>query len=235
MTTERPAAPVAPPQLVLPRHRRLWPAVHAALPPGELAHDQHHILRVHAWAMRLAPEAGADPDLCGAAALLHDLVVVAKDALDRASASERSARSAAPLLAAAGYSPAEGAEICEAVRTCSWSRGLTPSAPTGCVLQDADRLDATGAIGLMRTAACAQWMSRAGGDADAAFYHPGEPFPASGRTLDDRRYMLDHCYAKLLKLGPAMHLPGARLEAQRRHAALEAFLAELRQEVAPPG
>ena len=233
MSTEHPDALLAPPHLVLPRHRRLWPAVHAALPPGELAHDQHHILRVYDWAVRLAPEAGADPDLCGAAALLHDLVVVPKDAADRASASERSAHSAAPLLATAGYTLAEGAEICEAVRTCSWSRGLTPTVPAGYVLQDADRLDAIGAIGLMRTAACAQWMSRGAGE--AAFYHPGDPFPAGGRVLDDRRFMLDHCYAKLLKLGPAMHLPGARLEAQRRHAALEAFLAELRHEVAAPG
>jgi len=232
MSTEHPDALLAPPHLVLPRHRRLWPAVHAALPPGELAHDQHHILRVHAWAVALAPEAGADPDLCGAAALLHDLVVVPKDAPGRASASERSAHSAGPLLAAAGYSPAEAVEICEAIRTCSWSRGLTPSVPAGFVLQDADRLDAIGAIGLMRTAACAQWMSR--GAAEAAFYHPDDPFPGSGRELDDRRYMLDHCYAKLLKLGPAMHLPTARREAQRRHAALEAFLAALRLDVAPP-
>jgi len=231
MTTERQAATAAPRLLAYPRHRLLWPSVLAALPPGELAHDQHHILRVYDWAVRLAPEAGADPDLCGAAALLHDLVVVPKDAADRASASERSAHSALPLLDAAGYAAAESRVISEAVRTCSWSRGLRPSAPAGCVLQDADRLDAIGAIGLMRTVACAQWMSRGG--SDSAFYHPQQPFSGGLRPLDDRHFAIDHCYAKLLHLSASMHLPGAQAEAQRRHGFLEAFLAELGHEVGP--
>jgi uncharacterized protein len=215
------------------RHPRLWSQVEPQLPPGELAHDRTHIARVYAWAVALAPEAGADPDLAGATALVHDLAFVPKDSPDRAQGGERSAALAPSVLSASGYRDEESAAIAEAVRTSSWSRGLAPTGPLGIVLQDADRLDAIGAVGLMRNLACAQWMSRPG--KPGLLYHEADPFMASGRVLDDRRQALDHCYAKLLKLAGGMRLPGAQREAARRHAFLEAFIAELRDELARPG
>ena len=202
----------------------------AAIPVGELAHDQSHILRVYAWALRLAPEAGADVELAGAAALLHDLVFIPKDDLARPQAGERSAVQALGVLAQAGYDEPASRRVAEAVRTCSWSRGLAATCAEGRVLQDADRLDAIGALGIMRTIACAQWMSRPPGG--SAFYHPGVPFPSVGeRPLDDRHFAIDHCYAKLLKLGSAMQLPSAQAEARRRQAFLREFLAQLAHEV----
>ncbi len=213
-----------------PRHPALWAAVEPRLPPGELAHDAQHILRVYGWAVRLAPEAGADPDLAGAAALVHDLVFVPKDSAARAQGGELSAAAAPQVLAAAGYAAGECAAIADAVRTSSWSRGLAPNGPLGAVLQDADRLDAIGALGLMRNLACAQHMARperAGG-----FYHPGDPFAAGGRKLDDKAWATDHLPAKLLRLAAGMHTATARAEAARRHAFLEAWLAELARELA---
>jgi uncharacterized protein len=134
------------------------------------------------------------------------------------------------VLAAAGYAAGECAAIADAVRTSSWSRGLAPNGPLGAVLQDADRLDAIGALGLMRNLACAQHMARperAGG-----FYHPGDPFAAGGRKLDDKAWATDHLPAKLLRLAAGMHTATARAEAARRHAFLEAWLAELARELA---
>jgi uncharacterized protein len=213
-----------------PRHARLWPAVVAHLPPGELAHDRWHILRVYAWALRLAPEAGADRDCSGAAALVHDLAVIPKDHPDRAQGGERSAALAKDALWDAGYAAAEVSQVCEAVRTSSWSRGLAPANPVGVVLQDADRLDALGAVGLMRTVACAQWMSRGG--APGSFYHPADPLAERGRALDDRAHALDHCYAKLLSLAAGMHTATARREAGARELFLRAFLDQVRSEAA---
>lgn len=212
-----------------PRHTVLRPLVEAALPAGELAHDRHHLERVHRWALRLAPEAAADPDLCGAAALVHDLVFVPKDSAARSEGGERSAAAAPALLIQAGYRPEEIAVVAAAVRTSSWSRGLPPVNPVGVVLQDADRLDALGALGLMRNIACAQHMSRPEGG--GVFYHPDDPLGDGGRPLDDRGYAVDHFRAKLLRLEAGMRLPSARIEARRRHAFLLGFLDELRWEL----
>lgn len=217
-----------PALLAHPRHRALWPAVAAACPPGELAHDVDHILRVYAWALRLAPEAHADPDLVGAAALVHDLVFVPKDSADRSQGGERSAAAAPVVLTAAGYAEAEVTAIADAVRTSSWSRGLPPTGPLGAVLQDADRLDALGAIGIARLLACAQHMSRP--DRPGRFYDPADPL-GHHRPLDDRRNALDHCAAKLLKLADGMHFPTARAEAVRRQTVIEQFVGELVREV----
>lgn len=212
-----------------PRQAVLWSLVEPRLPPGELAHDRFHILRVHAWAQRLAPEAGADPDLAGAAALVHDLVFVPKDSAQRAEGGERSAAAAPEALAVAGYAAPEIALIAEAVRTSSWSRGLPPAGPLGAVLQDADRLDALGVLGLMRNLACAQHMAKPG---RGGFYHPADPLARSGRPLDDKVWATDHLFAKLLKLADGMHTATAQREARRRHRFLLAWLTQLEEELA---
>jgi uncharacterized protein len=212
------------------RHALVWQAVEPRLPPGELAHDRFHIARVYRWSLRLALEAGADADLAGATALVHDLAFVPKDSPDRAQGGERSAALAGDVLIAAGYTLSDASAIAEAVRTSSWSRGLAPTNALGVVLQDADRLDAIGAVGLLRTVACAQYMSRP--QRPGRFYHDTDPFAVSERALDDKAQAIDHCYAKLLKLAEGLRLPTARAEGAVRHAALLTFLDDLRRELA---
>ena len=213
------------------RQQALWELVQTQVPPGEMAHDRAHLIRVRDWCVRLAAEAGAEPGLCAAAALVHDLAFIAKDDPRRSDGGAESARLAPELLAAAGYHADEISAIAAAVATSSWSKGLPPANPIAVALQDADRLDALGAIGLMRTVACGQWMSRA--DRPGRFYDPRDPLARSGRELDDRRQCVDHLPAKLLKLAAAMHTPTARAEAANRHAFLLAFLAQLESETGP--
>ena len=212
-----------------PRHDALWSQVSAQTDDVDLAHDAEHVLRVYRWAVRLAPEAGADPDLTGAAALVHDLVNIPKEHRDRPLGSELSAQASKGLLEVAGYDTSERAEIVEAVRTTSWSRGLAPTSPMGAALQDADRLDAIGALGIARTFATAQAMSSRG--QNSRFYDPADPLARSGRPLNDRRQPVDHFYAKLLKLAETMHTPTAKAEAATRHARMETFLADLDAEL----
>ncbi len=198
------------------------------MPQDDIAHDAEHVARVYRWCLRLAEEGGADPELVGAAGLVHDLVDIPKDHPDRPLGGERSAEAAADLLPGMGYQRTEVEAIVEAVRTCSWSRGLTPSAAEGRVLQDADRLDAIGVIGLARCFATGQRMcarTRAG-----AFYDPADP-DATARELDDRHYSLDHVATKMRKLPAAMHTATARAEAALRMQALEAAVAALRREI----
>ncbi len=214
---------------VTARHRRLWPLVEACLQPGELAHDRWHLERVNLWALRLAPEAAVDPDIAGATALVHDLAVVPKESPDRPQGGERSARLAAEPLRAAGYPDDEIMAIVEAVRTSSWSRGLAPTSALGALLQDADRLDAIGALGIARVFACAQAMSRP--ERPGRFYDPQDPAAVADRPYDDRFQAVDHFAAKLLKLAAGMHFPSARAEAQVRQATIRTFLAALADEV----
>jgi uncharacterized protein len=217
--------PLPPEALLFPRHLALWERVAPLMDGRDLAHDALHLGRVYRWALRLAPEAGADPDLAGAAALVHDLDPTPKHDPDRPAGGERSSRAAEPLLAEAGYDARERAPILAAVAASSWSRGLEPAGPLGAVLQDADRLDAIGAVGIARVFACHQSMAAAG--SDGLFYHPGDPFAEAGRDLDDRRHALDHFAVKLLKLADGMHTPTARAEAARRHEAMLTFLSQL--------
>jgi uncharacterized protein len=217
------------PLLEFSRHQTLWALVQTATEDEDLAHDHLHVMRVYGWALRLAPEAGADADLSGAAALVHDLVNIPKESRDRPLGSERSAQASRGLLSSAGYSGPEIEEIVEGVRTCSWSRGLDPTGPVGTVLQDADRLDAIGAIGIARTFACAQAMASRG--SDSRFYDPEDPMAETNRDLDDSRQPVDHFFAKLLKLSGTLHTETARAEGLRRHARMSAFLADLSSEI----
>jgi uncharacterized protein len=212
-----------------PRHAALLPRVTARQSTQDLAHDMAHVMRVYAWALRLAPGAGEDPDLAGAAALVHDLANVPKESAQRAAASGMSADQAGELLRAAGYDDDDVTAITEAVRTCSWSRGDRPGSRLGEVLQDADRLDAMGAVGVARTLTTAQAMVTRG--VPLRLYDPDDPVARTGRPVDDKVNALDHFFVKLLKLADGMHLPEARAEAARRHATMLAFLREVGREV----
>jgi len=198
----------------------------------DLAHDSEHIARVYRWAVYLAGEEGEDPDLAGAAALVHDLVNIPKESADRPLGSERSAAASRGVLPRAGYAPAEVDAIVEAVRTCSWSRGQRPTSGLGAILQDADRMDAIGAIGIARNVACAQAMATRG--SGGRLYDPDDPLGESDRTLDDRRNTLDHYAVKLLRLADAMNTDAARAEATRRHDFMRRFLDQLASELRPP-
>lgn len=90
-------------------------------------------------------------------------------------------------------------------------------------MQDADRLDALGAVGIFRTASCGVTMG-------ASYYHPEDPF-AENRELDDKSYTIDHFYRKLLKLPDQMNTAAARAEAHRRAEFMRQFLAEFKQEI----
>jgi uncharacterized protein len=218
------------------RHGRLWELIRGDLPGNDLAHDERHVLRVYDTAITLANAENADPDLAGAAALLHDLVEVPKESAERSEASRRSAAAAIPVLERAGYDRDEIPTIAEAVHTCSWSSGLEPTSALGAVLQDADRLDAIGAVGIARTFLTAQAMKSRG--APLALYDTGDPL-AREREPDDRAFALDHFAVKLLRLAEGMHTAAARAEAERRQRVMHAFLEELGRELgesafAPP-
>jgi len=189
---------------------------------GDPAHDLLHCLRVADWTLAIA-EGEVDARTCVAAALLHDVVNVPKDAPDRAEASARSAARAHDLLVLHGFPEILAEEIATAIRDHSFSRGAVPQTALGRALQDADRLDSLGAFGILRTVSTGTRMG--------SLYFDSEDPWAKGRDLDDRRFMLDHFFRKLLRLPDLMHTERGRREAERRADFLRLFLRELACEI----
>lgn len=192
---------------------------------NDSAHDVAHALRVARWTLALGG-AEVDPREAVAAALLHDAVNPPKDSPKRARASERSAALARERLHALGFAPESVTRITDAIRDHSFSRGAVPATPLGCALQDADRLEALGAIGLLR---CISTGVRMGG----AWFEADDPW-AEIRPLDDTRYSVDHFFTKLLKLPATMRTVAGRAEAERRAAFLRDFLSRLGEELGRP-
>ena len=197
----------------------------AALLEHDPGHDLAHALRVALWTLRLGGDA-LDPRLAIAAALLHDVVNLPKDSPLRATASTRSAEAARELLPRHGFDPEETNEIADAIRDHSFSRGAVPETLLGKALQDADRLESLGALGIFRTISTGVRMG-------ARYFHREDPF-AEARELDDRAFTVDHFFAKLLKLEGTMQTPAGRVEAARRTLTLRAFLEQLADELGVP-
>ena len=189
------------------------------------AHDIEHCLRVARWAVRIGEPRGVDRREAIAAALLHDVVNVAKSSPDRARASELCAARARELCE--GHLPAQAVDrIADAIRDHSHSRGARPESPLGEALQDADRLEGLGALGILR---CVSTGARMGAD----YFDPDDPW-AERRELDDRAHSVDHFYRKLLSVAETMCTDVGRAEADRRTRFLRAFLAELATELGEP-
>ncbi len=165
-------------------------------------HGADHTLRVYANAMRLAKQVPAcDPAICALAALLHD-------ADDHKLFRTENNANARAFLQANGVSEEETDYICRVIESVSFSKnkGRRPDTPEGEVVQDADRLDAIGAIGIART-----------------FAYGGE----HGRSIEDS---VQHFNDKLLLLKDIMNTDAAKREAEERHAYMEGFLAQLSRE-----
>ena len=186
-------------------------------------HDWAHINRVVKTARSLALEEKADLAVVVPAAYLHDIVNIPKNHPDRSRASELAADKAIKLLKEHGHDETKFKAIHSAIVEHSFSRGLTPSSIEAACVQDADRLDAIGAIGVLRCAAVNVEMK-------TSFYDPDDAF-AERRPLDDRTWMVDHYFVKLLKLTETMQTAAAKREGQRRVEFMRSFIEQLRSEV----
>ncbi len=187
------------------------------------AHDRGHILRVVANAKKIAVAEGARLEVVIPAAWLHDCVIVPKNSEQRRAASQLAAGRAAAYLAEAGFPADEIPAIKHAITAHSFSAQITPETLEAKVVQDADRLDAIGAIGVARCFAI-------GGALGTQLYNLDEPFPV-GRQADDRDFVIDHFYVKLLKLGDLMCTNAGRQEAERRTVFMRRYLAQLGAEI----
>jgi uncharacterized protein len=199
----------------------------AAHGPGtpDPTHDLGHALRVARWTLRLGG-AAVDTREAVMAALLHDAVNLPKNDSDRHRASERSADLARERLTALGVAHESVERVADAIRDHSFSRGAVPATALGRALQDADRLESLGAIGLLRVISTGVRMG-------AGWFDPDDPW-AERRPLDDRAFSVDHFFTKLLRLPATRRTEAGKAEAERRVKLLGQFLNALADELGAP-
>ena len=188
------------------------------------AHDHAHFLRVVTTAKRLALEEGAKLEVVIPAAWLHDLVNVPKDDPRRSVASKLSGIQAVDYLRGAGYPEVYLEDIRHAIEAHSYSARIEAKTPEAAVVQDADRLDGLGAIGIAR-------VFTVGGLLGRRIYEPGDPFGNSERTLDDLENTLDHFFVKLFKTAETLRTRAGMEEGKRRVEAMRGYLKELGREL----
>lgn len=195
--------------------RELYPAT-------DPSHDFLHIRRVVAMALKLAREEGADENIVLPAAYFHDFVNLPKSDPRRREASVLSAAAAVEYLRSAGYPSQYFEAIGHAIAAHSFSAGIPCETIEAQVVQDADRLDSLGAIGIARCFTTGTLMGR-------PYYHE-QDFFAERRPLDDKNYAIDHFFVKLFKVAAMLQTASAREEGRRRADFMQDYLRQLQSE-----
>lgn len=187
------------------------------------AHDIGHVGRVFANAMHIHASEGGDGELLAAAVLLHDCVSVEKNSPLRAQASRLAADKAREILAGIGWDKVRIDACAHAITAHSFSANITPETLEAKILQDADRLDAIGMIGIAR-------LFYIGGRMGSLLYDPSDP-RAENRALDDKRFALDHFPAKLFTLAEGFRTEAGRAMAAERNRRLHLFRDMMLEEI----
>ena len=187
------------------------------------AHDFNHIMRVYKNAQKLCRKEKVNSKLVLSSVLLHDIISYPKSDKRSKISSKKSAEEAKKILKKLNYMSDEIQIISEASYEHSGFRGKTPKTVEGKILQDADRLDAIGAIGIAR-------VFVVGGSEKRLIYNNDDPF-CKFRIPDDHKWTIDHFFQKLLKLESMMNTESAKIEAKRRTKILKNFLSELKREI----
>lgn len=174
-------------------------------------HDYYHMKRVSRLAKKIAEKEGADLFICEAGALLHD--VGDRKLFD---SPELAKKHMFQFLRSIHFSEERILKLYEAIKDTSFSKGQVPSSLEGKVIQDADRIDAIGAIGIARTFAF-------GGAKGQLIYDEENPEKTS----------IQHFYDKLLLLKDQLNTEFAKVIAEERHLFLEQFLKRFHSEMGP--
>lgn len=182
-------------------------------------HDWWHVYRVWSTAIHIGKKEKADMFIVELAALLHDIADWKFHGGD-ASAGSRAARE---WLLSLGVDEGSISHVCDIIDGVSYKgAGVKTQMTTkeGMVVQDADRLDAMGAIGIARAFAY-------GGSANREMYSPGvkaEAHQTFEQYKSSRGTTVNHFYEKLLLLKDRMNTATGKRIAEKRHRYMEQYL-----------
>ena len=189
----------------------------------DAAHDINHIKRVVNSAKKLAKAEQADMNIVVPAAWLHDCVSFPKSHPDNKRASVLAGEKAIKFLTSIGYPEQYYEEIAHAIAAHSYSAKIKTETLAAEIVQDADRLDGLGAIGVSRCMLVA-------GKLGSKLYAEEDPF-CQQRQADSKVAAIDHFYEKLFKTAKTMNTVEGRKEAERRVAFMQQYLQKLAEEM----
>ena len=192
--------------------------------PADAAHDINHVIRVVKTVRYLTDIEDANFLVTLPSAWLHDCVAVPKDSPLRSQGSRLAAETATEFLSEISYPDELLPEVYHAIEAHSYSAAIPVRSREAAIVQDADRLDSLGAIGIAR-------CLLVGGRLNLQLICQEDPF-CDQREPDDSQFTIDHFYAKLFKLPDTMQTEAGRAEAQRRAGLMQRYLDDLRQEMA---
>lgn len=182
-------------------------------------HDWFHIERVWRNAKLIAQNENCDTFIVELAALLHDIA----DHKFVKNADEEAEKRINQLLLDLNVERHQINQVIEIVQNCSFKGGVSENkmkSIEGFIVQDADRLDAIGAIGIARTFAY-------GGKFGNEIYNPSikpQNFKSAEEYRNSRTHTINHFYEKLLKLKEGMNTETGKRLAEERHNFMLKFL-----------
>lgn len=190
----------------------------------DAAHDLAHTQRVVANAKKLLSTEKADAEIVVAAAWLHDCLVLPKNHPGRNKASAYAAEKAVEFLKSTDFPHNKLNAVYHAIESHSFSANITPETIEAQIVQDADRIDALGAIGIAR-------CFTVGGRLDTQIYNPEDPLCVN-REPDDSQWSVDHFYKKLFLLPGSMKTESGKKMAGNRVKFMRQYLTVLSGEIA---
>lgn len=189
----------------------------------DAAHDIEHIKRVSNNARKICEREKGDLHVVLPSAWLHDCVNVPKDSDLRNQGSELSADKAIEFLKTISYPSEYFDAIHHAIHAHSFSANIETKTLEAKIVQDADRIDALGALGLARCLAYSAVKNR-------DLYDHKDPF-AENRELNESKFAIDHFYTKLFKLPESMKTESGKEIAKTRAKFLHQFIDALKDEI----
>lgn len=187
-------------------------------------HDYHHTMRVYRLAMQIAEQENADMLIVQLAALLHDV-----DDVKLSPETHEAKKNAVGFMNNNGVDDKVIASVCKIIDEVSFAGtdSVVPSTLEGKCVQDADRLDAIGAIGIARTFAYGGSKGRRIHDPDIK---PMTNMNKADYNQNHNSTSINHFYEKLLLLKDMMNTETAKKMAMHRQAVMEDFLEEFMAE-----
>jgi len=187
------------------------------------AHDFMHIMRVYKNAEKICKLEKVDRKLVLVSVLLHDIIKKTDSDKRSKSSADLSADKAILILKKLQFSENDIIIVAEAIRNHSFTKNKISKSIEGRILQDADRLDALGAVGIAR-------VFSVSGSKKRQFYQLNDPF-SKNRKPNDKKWALDHFFKKLLLLEKLMNTKAGKIEAKKRTSVLKNYLKDLKKEV----